>query len=556
MQLGIILYSQKQPEHQKKIYLSPDNKLYCNKSLPVYFWISNSPDENAKKYKLKSETTPQYTNPMYFDTDGRNTFRSPYAVDTITKRVVEPKVDVEYQVYADALPPLTTWSINKATLFGKNKIYYTNSKELILSSTDDLSGVDGIMYSMDSSEYKKYGSVIQLTAEKQYSFKFYAFDNTGNVEKQKEIKIAADFSAPQSSLNYLGEKYKEIISGNCNLEIQAADAVSGVKRILYSIDDTILKTYVGKIFSGNLSQGSHTIRYCAIDNVNNLEKVHVDSFYVDKTPPQVLEEVVGKTFYANGKEFSAGTSRLKISSFDNKAGVKEIYYSINNGVYEKYEKPIVLSNYKGVMLINSYAVDNVGNKGEYNASNSRNNSIPYVDVTAPWIGYSFSGPVFGARDTIFISQKTLIKLDAKDNESGIQKIEYQLDSSDIALFQKSFNIVKEGSHKITIFGYDNTDNMTRQEFSVVVDTTGPQIFERYSVVPINNEYPQYMVIFLSATDYSSGYQSLSYQLNNLPWQLYSREIGGFANSSTNVIIVKAIDKLGNITKRRIEFKIK
>src|SRR4030065_2219815 len=76
------------PEHEKKIYISPDGKIYYNKSLPAYVFISTSPENNAPAYLLHSEATPKFTNPMYFDTEGKNTLKSPSAVDTTTRHTL------------------------------------------------------------------------------------------------------------------------------------------------------------------------------------------------------------------------------------------------------------------------------------------------------------------------------------------------------------------------------------------------------------------------------------------------------------------------------------
>lgn len=559
------VYSQSQPQHKKKMYLSPEGKLYFNKQVPVYFWISDSPDEKSKHYRLKSETTPQYSNPMYFDTEGRNTLRSPSAVDTTTKQVIFPERDIEFQIYADGIAPVTEiiFDGNNLNRF-KGILYVPNNLNVSLSAKDELSGVDKIMLSVDGSPYNEY-KPMTLDQEKYYQLKYYAYDNTGNVENIKKVTFRVDKTAPVSNLKIEGNQYKDILSGNTLIDIVSIDTISGVNKVYYCIDDTIFKVYKGKINTALLAQGEHKLKYYATDMVNNQENVQTKEFYIDNTPPQVIEEIQGKTFAANGREFSAGTSRLKISSFDNKSGVNEIYYSINNAPYIKYDKPIVLSGYKGNLVVTSYAVDNVGNKSESNLSNSRKNSLSYVDLGAPWVGHSFSGPQFFSRDTLFISQKTSIILEAKDAESGVQKIEYQIDSTNLQLYSKPFNLNHEGIHRIFVYGYDNTDNLTRQDFAFVIDTTGPDIYERYSTISLgiiesqdakHNLYPSHTVVFLSATDVLSGYESLLYSLNNGPWQPYLRDIRGFIPKSKNTIIVKAIDKLGNSTFKTIEFHIK
>jgi hypothetical protein len=554
------------PVHAKKVYVSPEGKIFYNKSLPVYFYISTSSDANAPHYLLKSEATPKYANPMYFDTEGKNTLRSPSAVDTVTRKLIMPKMDVQFQLYVDSKPPLTE------ILFDRHKEslihglhYIPDSVSVSFKAVDELSGVENTYVSIDSGAFTPSGHPIRLDREKEYAIKYYSVDNTGNAEHLKGIKFFTDKTPPTSKLDINGPNHEDVLSGDVVLSISAEDKISGVKHIYISIDDSIFHPYTKKISTVLLQQGEHKLYYYSTDKVDNIEKVNTYVFYVDKTPPQVIEEIMGKTFIANGKEFSAGTSKLKITSFDNKAGVKEIYYSINNSPYVKYEKPIVLSGYKGDLLVNSYGVDNVGNKSRSDASNARKNNIPYVDLGAPWVGHSFKGPIFINRDTVFVSQKTNIALDAKDTESGIDRIEYQVDTGSLAKYEAPFTISKEGYHHISVFGYDNTQNLTRQEFGIVVDTTGPQIFERFSspsngTFEVDNEklelYSNPIVVFLSATDSKSGYEALQFELNNNPVLPYTRDVRGFVPDKKNTIRVRAFDKLGNQTEKIIEFYIK
>jgi len=72
------LASGQKPDQEKPcIYVDAEGKLYINQQLPVYLWISTSPEENAPAYRLTSDSSKSYSNPMYFDTEGRNTIRSP-----------------------------------------------------------------------------------------------------------------------------------------------------------------------------------------------------------------------------------------------------------------------------------------------------------------------------------------------------------------------------------------------------------------------------------------------------------------------------------------------
>lgn len=564
--LNFSLIAQELPPHEYKIYVSPEHKIYISKKQPTYFFISDSPLPNAPLIRLKSSSSLKKTNPMFFDSEGKNLIYSPSAVDTVTKQVVYPKKDIQFQIYVDGQPPKTkiTFDKNKEA-FNKGIHYLPDSVTLGFESFDALSGVDKTYFSLDHSAYTPFENSIVLNKEKEYYFKYYSVDNTGNAEPLKEITFVVDKTPPLSTLEVIGDKYQDILSGKTQLKITSSDSLSGVKHLFYSVDDSIFKPYTGNLSTTVMAEGDHKLYYYAVDNVNNKEMVKSYAFYVDKTPPQVIEEVMGKTFVANGKEYSAGTSKLKITSFDNKAGVKEIYYSINNAPYVKYDKPIVLSGYKGTLIVNSYAIDNVGNKSQNDLSNSRKNGISYIDLSGPWVGHSFKGPIFKNRDSIFINQKTSIELEAKDEESGVDRIEFQTDSGDLKIYTNPFTITKEGVHHISMYGYDHIENMTRQVFDVVVDTTGPQIFERFSSPPIGfitsegkkiDEYPNTLVIFLSATDERSGYEELWFQLNNNPVQPYVKDVRGFIPGKKNTLLVKALDKLGNQTEKIIEFSIR
>ncbi len=563
---GFVVTAQELPVHIKKFYISPEGKVFINKNLPVYFFISSSADPNAPHYLLKSETTPKYSNPMYFDTEGRNTLRSPSAIDTVTKKQVLPKIDIQYHVYVDSKPPSTRIIFDKLKETVIKGIHYvTDSLSISFEATDAMSGTENTYISIDGAAYKPFHEVLRLNQEKLYTIKYYSVDNTGNVEKLKEIKLSVDKTAPVSTMNITGPQFENVLSGKAQIAITANDQISGLKHIYISIDDSVFRPYAGKINTSALKQGDHKLFYYSTDQVNNKEKVSTYAFYVDKTPPQVMEEIQGKTFMANGKEFSAGTSKLKITSFDNKAGVKEIFYSINNAPFIKYDKPVILSGFKGNLLVKSYAVDNVGNQSTGETSDDKKNSIPYIDLGAPWVGHTFRGAYFVNRDTTFISSKTGIELDAKDDESGIERIEYQIDSTDLAKYEMPLKINKEGFHHISVYGYDNTENMTRQDFGVMVDTTGPEISEHFSSLSMGvvesdgiklNQYPEHVVVFLSVTDVKSGFKNLWFDLNNTAMQPYTNSIRNFIAGRKNIIKIRATDNLGNQSEKTIEFFVK
>ena len=322
-----------------------------------------------------------------------------------------------------------------------------------------------------------------------------------------------------------------------------------------------MQKFSGTLRTSGLSEGDHKLEYYAEDIVGNQEAPRVFDFYVDRTGPTILEDIIGKKFMSNGKEFSSGRSQLKLTALDNKAGVKTIYYSINNSDYVLYEKPVFLKAVKGKMTVKAYAVDKVNNKNQ--AADEDNSALlPFVDLTGPSLKYHLIDPQFVASDTIYISSKTKIVFSGFDNESGLNNIQYVIDNKDSARYLAPFSITKEGQHSIDYIGTDNVDNTTTQNLKVMVDNTGPKLIPTFSIAPkgtvIENGktldvYPGHVCLFVAATDVESGYDHMSYSLNGSSEKLFTGFLGGFPPKSN--ITIKAYDKVGNETQLKLEFVV-
>jgi hypothetical protein len=559
--------AQKQPVHKHKMFLSPDGKLYINKSLPLYLRISTSPSENAPSYLLHSEQTSKYSNPMYLDTEGKNTFRSPSAVDTITKEVVEPKEDIIYEVYADSKPPRThlKFENGKKSMFEKDdKTYVSGDLIIVLISTDEMSGVEQILYSINGGEYTKYSEALHLSEEKEYLIKYYAVDNVGNIEQLQSRTFVIDKSAPKVSHKVTGDLYNNIISGRSRIVILAKDTVVGLSKLLFSVDSGEYKEYEYPISAAYLKQGEHSVKYYAIDNLQNKTDEQIYNFYVDKTPPVIVQEFIGRSFISNGREYASGKTMVKFTTFDNKAGIKSIYYSINDGAYQKYENPFYPADVKGDLTIRAYALDNVNNKSEDMGQRKIQSVSSFVDLTGPKLNYSFKGSVFKMDDTLFINNSTEIRLRGTDEESGLNHIDFKVDNTEYKTYDKPIRIESEGKHVIHFVGYDNVDNSSQESFLIVVDNTGPEISHQFSMVSRGTEqydgmvlpkYPPFIMLFLSSVDKKVGLDKIMYSINGEKEKVYEGTLSNFKAIGKYFMKIKAFDKLGNESDEDIQFII-
>lgn len=556
--------AQEQPVYEKKVYISPEGKIFINKALPVYLRLSTSPDSAEGSFLLESETSKKYSNPMYLDAEGYNTVRSPWAVDTVTKAYATPKQDVVYEIYADSKPPVTKFNyIGNNPVNKNNKLFFNNQTSFSFQADDATSGVEHIYFSVNGKPYEKYSIEISLTQEGDYVLKYYAVDNVGNVETPNTANIYIDISAPETKLEISGDRYENIISGRSKILLKADDRGIGTDKIFYKLDENSWKNYQTPLAAALMEQGEHTLLYYCTDLTGNRENEKSFSFYVDKTPPVMVQELIGKSFIAGGKEYASGRNQIKITTFDNKAGIKEVYYSINNKPFIKYESPFYLSDIQGNLYLKAYAIDNVGNRTE-NFEKAESLTIPYIDLAGPSLAYSFNGPVFKMRDTLFVSQKTTVLLKGSDNESGFNRLEYSIDNANPELYVNPFSFKTEGKHIVKITGFDNVDNLSQKEFVIISDNTGPEIFVQFSVNPriIKNPegkdievFPRHLVVFLSARDNIVGFDAMYYSINGLPPLKYNGLIGNFAAQGFYTMKIRAVDKLGNETSKEITFTI-
>lgn len=563
---GVITFSgfaQQKIEHPSRLFKTEDGKLYVQKNLPIYLYLSTSKGDNAEKVLLESVDSKDYTNPMYFDTEGINTFHSPWKIDTVTKKYKYPKEDIIFEVYADSKPPYTKVKDEYKGYKSKGKVYFNGSFSLELLSKDHLSGVMVVYYSIDGEPYKKYTEPINLDQEKEYKILYYAVDNVGNEEKTRSTNIVIDNTKPKTSVKVNGDFSGNVVSARSEFVFETVEDGAGIKQIYYKTNNNSIKPFKYPIKASWFSEGDHSISFYAVDKVGNQEDMEKFEFYVDKTPPIIVEEILGNTFVSNGVEYSSGRSKYKITTMDNKAGIKSVYYKIGNREAKEYTEPFYLQGNKGTLKITTWALDKVNNKA-FGGTNNSKQGASYVDLTGPTLRRKFSGAFFQTRDTVFISQKTKIILRAYDSESGMEKINYSADGATEELYEAPFKMDSDGLHKVTYTGYDKVGNTSQSEFCFVVDNAGPKINVDFSVKPIGSKtaldqkievYPDHLQVFLSATDDLAGLQNIYYKLNNGKLTPYVTSIKGFLRGRDYKIFVKVLDRLGNVSTQTIVFSI-
>jgi hypothetical protein len=560
--LGFGVFAQQQLEHKSRTYKSADGKLYWNKALPVYLWLSTSQD-GSDKIKLESDRTKDYTNPFYFDTEGMNTVRSPYAVDPQTRKTVYPQQDVVFEVYADGIAPV---SYSKFATVPKyvagGVIYYGKGLTVDLSSRDAVSGVEKTYYSINSAAYSAYSSTLQMNEEKAYVLKYYAADNVGNAENPKSREYTVDLTAPTSSHAVSMPKLDDIISPKAKITLSFSDNLSGVNNTKYYFDNASALLYYNPISLWSLTDGNHTLTYYSRDNVRNEEVKKTYNFYLDKIAPVVSQEIVGDLSTTNCKYISSRTT-IKLTATDNKAGVEKIFYSIDGSGQNTYSAPFKIPTRDGRHSIAYWGVDKVTNLA------SKKYLTVCMDNTKPASYISYGKPQFFTRDTLFINKNTPVTLTPRDYGSGILKTEYSVNDAGTMTYNSPYQIPEEGYKTIKFYSTDKVNNVEDAKTSnCFVDNTPPVIYINFSIEPIDKKsglrvYPNYTRLYVGATDKQVGTNQILYSVNGAPLRDYSSpytldmsEVPHFSKKNAKYTVkVVAKDKLGNTSEKTVEFYV-
>ncbi|MBC7125362.1 MAG: hypothetical protein H5T24_06995, partial [Bacteroidales bacterium] len=386
----------------------------------------------------------------------------------------------------------------------------------------------------------------------------------GNSEPVVSRKIIVDATPPLTEIAFMGDKYEDIFSGRAALTLTASDRF-GVAGTKVMIDSSGKWTdYKQPIQTASLTEGYHTLTWYSTDRAGNNEEPKNYRFFVDKTPPVVVEEIEGNSYMIGTREFSSGRSRLKVMAVDNKAGVKEIYYSLNNKEFKLYEKPVMLADILGTIKLKTYAIDRVNNRSNSEA-NAQSFTMPTIDITGPELGYRLNGPKVVLRDTLWIGPETKIELLATDREAGVNRIEYSLNQAQNSQYLEPFVLTENGYYKLEFTGYDNVENVNVSGFTFAVDTQAPEIFWHFSVKPyatvkVDGEelpvFPPNVKIFLGATDNVTPLVKLTYSWNGNNPQEYNKPIVIPNIQPVNILDIIATDEIGNTIQQSLRFAVK
>ncbi len=551
-----------QKSHKKKVYVDEsDNSIYWPLDMPFWVKLSTSPDETADSFLLQTvspdtsrDATTILGDGIKLEKSGRQFLRWYNYLSGDTTLL---------KFYADGISAESLAEFTGATEFKSgNDIYFGKGLVCAISSIDSLSGIEQTYVSIDGKIFDPYHGEISFNNEKKYSLRFYAVDKVGNVELPKEKRFSVDLSAPITahivSVNFTGN----VLSAASNIVISGKDNLSGIKHTTVQLDfyPEVVSETGATIICDTLAEGDHRLSYYSVDNVGNIETRREYSFYIDKTPPKLNYEISGNYFEKEGSRYISGRSKINLFATDNKIGVKNIEYKVNDGQFNLYSIPFEVQSDVVSNLIAFRASDNFDNISDIEMFEV------ILDKNPPETRYECEGANFSQSGIIWISSQTGIKLTAQDMHSGVKQVHYKLGNNPLADYTMPVNIYNEGRTEISYWSEDNVGNKEgAKKIMIQVDNTPPRIMETFSLNNIGVErdelgnivevFPPKTSLYLAATDDSVGPEGVWYSINDGIEIKYANPIE-FDKPGNYKVKLRSVDRVKNEITKEISLIIR
>lgn len=331
------------------------------------------------------------------------------------------------------------------------------------------------------------------------------------------------------------------------LTVSPGDALSGVQATYLSVNGAPFVLLKGD-FETFAPNRENIVRVLSIDNVGNIEPVRSRSFYHDTAPPASTHRVTGVTF--PGPVLAPGCT-ITLEASDSAAGVKGIYYRLDNGPEKQYRKPLRINGLtQGKHSLAWYAVDKVDNREAPHRFDFDHDNRP------PVVSLAVEGPSHLLEGTLFVSGSTRLKVGAADSLAGVAAIHYRIDSGQDVLYEIPFLLPRQGGrHKVRVTAADNVANHSEPlSRHFYLDLTPPE--SEFKIGGFYTNFKEEFIIrkevalHLSSVDLEAGVRTIQYRVNEGPTLDYTGPITLDKDGRYHVAYW-ADDRVGNVEKANL-----
>jgi len=504
-------------------------------------------------YTFSGKQYTNYTGNYWSDYTGNDTNfdgigDEPYGMDYYPLVGVVRIIDGYVEILTDApqviiISPTNNTATNETTVVikwnGSDPTYDLDHYEIYVNGTPENTSIPS--------------TVVEYTltlSEGLHIITVRAVDEEGNIGIDK-VYIVVDITPP--SLEILSpQNNSNLNDSTITISWECSDTLAGVDHYEIYVDGVPIDTNISSTqteYPLTLNDGSHIIILKAVDRAGNAARQTLE-VTIDATPP-IIEILSPST----NSFFNTTTIMIYWNASDTFSGIDHYELYVDNEPLD-VSIPSTITSYtvtldEGVHIVTIRAIDGFGNIGEDSVRLTIDITPPIVEITSPQNG------------SIFNTTVVEIYWDGQDDLSRIDHYELYVDGEPIDtqipyIFISYAITLDEGTNSITIRAVDKAGNVGEDTIWIVVDITLPRL---EITVPMNNTALNTTIVVVSwrGEDSLSGIDHYELYVDgvlinmNIPLghEQYEVEL----DEGTHIIVVKAIDRAGNVGSSTLNITI-
>lgn len=443
-----------------------------------------------------------------------------------------------------------------------NKYFVGGEAQFSIKQGEGTSLIDRIEVSVDGNDYQPYNGAIKFTKEGKHTLKFRAISPVNNWAPVQFTEVFVDMTAPStkaifSELRYFRDDKTLYAAVGSHINLQAQDNLSGVSSVEFSWDGMSFSAYEQPILIEKI--GAQALFYRAKDRVGNTEMPQRVEFVADGTAPVSELKIQGavKPAVIDGRNYLSASDSVAfavdaadpIKGDGGASKVKLIWISLDGKPAAAYQRPVYFLQ-EGPHTLTYFAEDNVGNKEEPKSVNI------YTVSTPPRTIATAEGKIVNTGGVNFAARDFVLKLNAKDNVVGLDRIEIKVDHEEqFRTYLEPIRFTEPGLHKVTYRAVDRAGNQEpTRTYSVIIQTEPPETTIESAQPMVTRDgitySPSPNIITFNVKNRGVGVEKTLYSLNDGPFLDYTGPITLTSQQRQYKIFYKSIDKLGNEEKNK------
>ena len=492
---------------------------------------------NETRYRVDSSSWSAYSGPFQVSANGQHLveyYSTDFAGNVESVRSTLLKIDTGN--------PFSSASLNGT--MGSNG-WYVTEVQVSIASSDGVSGVDAVIYRLDSSGEQTYTTGFTVSSDGVHSINYYAVDIAGNIESEHAIQFEIDASPPTVSgdLNgVVGENgwYTSSVA----IEIRGNDAESGIDSIMYQLDGANWQNYHSSVEVS--VEGEHDVAFYALEKAGNQAETGYLTFRIDNIIPTIDCNMTGEQ--GRNGWFLDGV-KVNLTGQDELSGIAHLMYRLDGSDWIEYAGNLLI-DVEGQHSLDYFAIDRAGNNGTIETK------ALMLDKTGPESSCEINGTL--GLSGWYVSSVSIIVSGQDGNGSGVDLIECRLDGGSWENYSGAIMVQDEGAHSMECRATDIAGNNGSVEaFDFMIDKVAPETSASINgSIGEQGWYTSSVELMLSAEDGVSGVSHTYMRVNEGDWSLshsgnfsggvyhiefYSMDVAGNSGPIGEVVIMSDLD---------------